>query len=114
MKFSIALQLSGLFAIVSSHAFKLNPDSSFSSIWSPICDGCAPVEKLRATAFGIEIAPDYIALAMMHANGTRSKMLKLDARAEYRELMLAWMQGSNQECSFHQSSGFDSHQQIES
>jgi hypothetical protein len=89
MKFSVVLQLSGLFSIVSLHTCKLNPDSSFSSIWSPICDGCAPVENLRATAFGIEIAPDYIALAMMHAHGTWSKMLKLDARTEYRELMLA-------------------------
>jgi hypothetical protein len=113
MKFSVALQLSGLFSIVSSHAFKLNPDSSFPSIWSSICDRCAPVEKLRATAFGIEIAPDYIALAIMHAHGTRSKMLKLDARTEYRELMVAWMLGPDRESSFRPSPGFDSHQQME-
>ncbi|KAF2789061.1 hypothetical protein K505DRAFT_378495, partial [Melanomma pulvis-pyrius CBS 109.77] len=96
-----------LFSPAFSQAFRLNPDSTFTNVWSPDCDGCAPLSKLRATAFGVEIAPDYISLAMKHANRTLVPMLKIDPGSRFRALAVAWMRVSVREVSLVLSPGLD-------
>lgn len=59
------------------------------------CSSCAPIERLRASAFGIELAPNYLTLAMKFANGTVSRVLKMEPSDAYVTGMMSWVWQEN-------------------
>ncbi|KAH7115034.1 hypothetical protein B0J11DRAFT_618642 [Dendryphion nanum] len=77
--------------------------------WRPflICKSCAPVEKLRASAFGIELTPDYVTLAMKFSNRTTAHLVKVAPTREYWNVLIGWMTTSAKEISTNENSGLE-------
>ncbi|KAF2001650.1 hypothetical protein P154DRAFT_574995 [Amniculicola lignicola CBS 123094] len=67
------------------------PDETQIKGWLSTCSSCASLQRLRASAFGIELAPNYVTLAMKFANGTVSRVLKVEPSDAYVAGMMSWV-----------------------
>ena len=102
-----AFVILALVALVTAAFNNLEEDPRLTG-WRPFlsCKSCAPVEKLRSTAFGIELTPDHVTFAMKFPNGTSASLVKVVPTRDYWNVLIGWMRWNAKEISMNEKSGY--------